>query len=463
MAYGTTNAQKKQSASALTFSQLVNITSVESGVEQINSATFKNNTYTSGNFPANITTISFVANHKYYLKGSADYRLYLDGGTTQAFGTIFAPTENKNATKIYTNTYPLGVFSFVVIDLTATFGSGLEPSLSECEAIFNQDYYAYGSNTIDVLVDGASVYASYQKPLAEFLKNKGEVEFNQISNNINVNQDFASGGVSEGSQYYVNINLVENPTIVSGHKYYAFGKINSATNVSSIRVYYNSNANVFSLTTTAHAEVITIYNVSLYRVYKATSSTASANYTLNLIDLTTMFGSGAEPDLATCQAIFSADYYAYESGKTCMLVADNNNNACFIPKGQVVIKNDLLDMVYPIGAIYMSVNSTSPATLFGGTWEQLKDRFLLGAGDTYTNGSTGGEATHTLTVNEMPSHDHPITCTYQTTGSPSASSTSIQGTNNYLASYSKTDARGGGQAHNNMPPYLVVYMWQRTA
>ena len=53
-------------------------------------------------------------------------------------------------------------------------------------------------------------------------------------------------------------------------------------------------------------------------------------------------------------------------------------------------KDDLLDLVYPVGAIYMSVNSINPSTLFGGTWERLKDRFLLAAGDTFSNGATGG-------------------------------------------------------------------------
>ena len=62
--------------------------------------------------------------------------------------------------------------------------------------------------------------------------------------------------------------------------------------------------------------------------------------------------------------------------------------------------------VYPVGSIYLSINSTNPSTLFGGTWEQIKDKFLLACGDTYTNGSTGGEATHTLTTNEIPSHSH---------------------------------------------------------
>lgn len=66
----------------------------------------------------------------------------------------------------------------------------------------------------------------------------------------------------------------------------------------------------------------------------------------------------------------------------------------------------LIDYIYPIGSIYLSVNSTSPSTLFGGSWTQLKDRFLLGAGSTYSSGATGGAATHKLSVAEMPSHAH---------------------------------------------------------
>ena len=68
----------------------------------------------------------------------------------------------------------------------------------------------------------------------------------------------------------------------------------------------------------------------------------------------------------------------------------------------------LLNMVYPIGAIYLSANSTNPATLFGGTWEQLKDRFLLAAGTSYAAGSTGGTATNTLAVGNLPSHSHTV-------------------------------------------------------
>ena len=69
----------------------------------------------------------------------------------------------------------------------------------------------------------------------------------------------------------------------------------------------------------------------------------------------------------------------------------------------------LLNLVYPVGSIYWSSNNTNPGTLFGGTWTQIKDRFILAAGDYYSNGATGGAATVTLSVSNMPSHSHSFT------------------------------------------------------
>lgn len=124
--------------------------------------------------------------------------------------------------------------------------------------------------------------------------------------------------------------------------------------------------------------------------------------------------------------------------------------------------------IYPVGSIYMSVNSASPASLFGGTWEQLKDRFLLGAGDTYVAGSAGGEAAHKLTVDEIAAHGHDIGLTEYSSGTTveawhltlkeSAYVTYSNDTKRYTA---PTNESGGGVAHNNMPPYLAVYMWKR--
>lgn len=68
--------------------------------------------------------------------------------------------------------------------------------------------------------------------------------------------------------------------------------------------------------------------------------------------------------------------------------------------------DNMFSLIYPVGSIYMSVNSTSPATLFGGTWEQIKDKFLLSTGNSYANGSTGGSATHTIAVGNLPTHTH---------------------------------------------------------
>lgn len=149
----------------------------------------------------------------------------------------------------------------------------------------------------------------------------------------------------------------------------------------------------------------------------------------------------------------------------------------------------IFNLVYPVGSIYMSVNSTSPATLFGGTWVQLKDRFLLGAGDSYTNGKTGGEATHTLTITEMPSHNHSSPTgkagshshylgAYNSGSEASGYGVGLAGgfqnrimvsttTGNSTASAGEhthtISSQGGSGAHNNMPPYLAVYMWKRTA
>ena len=119
-----------------------------------------------------------------------------------------------------------------------------------------------------------------------------------------------------------------------------------------------------------------------------------------------------------------------------------------------------IDDIYPVGSIYMSVNNTNPSTLFADTtWEQIKDTFLLSAGDTYAAGSTGGEATHTLTADEIPSHTHSYVGYSNTIAVSMGSSGSVQNS----TSSATSGTAGGGQAHNNMPPYLTVYVWKRTA
>ena len=124
---------------------------------------------------------------------------------------------------------------------------------------------------------------------------------------------------------------------------------------------------------------------------------------------------------------------------------------------------------YPVGSIYISTSSTNPGTFLGGTWTRIQDTFLLAAGSTYSAGATGGEATHTLTEAEMPYHRHSYSTAPQSWGerdtsanqviSPSSGSAKFVTKNtNYAGGYNGTT-----QAHNNMPPYLAVYAWERTA
>lgn len=142
------------------------------------------------------------------------------------------------------------------------------------------------------------------------------------------------------------------------------------------------------------------------------------------------------------------------------------------------LQSELFNLIYPIGAIYLSAIEVSPSILFGGTWEQIKDVFLLAAGDTYTAGSTGGEAEHTLTYKELPKTNGAIVMHNASYGTNIAgvsgcftSSTTNQGTYRNggsaleadTVSIGKINYSNGGedQPHNNMPPYLAVYMWKR--
>lgn len=200
-------------------------------------------------------------------------------------------------------------------------------------------------------------------------------------------------------------------------------------------------------------------------------------------------------------------------------------NGTNIPDGWEEVEDTvtrILKVIYPIGAIYTSTNSTNPKDMFGfGTWEQIKDTFLLTAGDTYKAGNTGGAASHThsighthgvpgvahthstgnhtLTVSEMPSHRHPFRVVQDLDSSsggilPKANNSA--GNNRGWSAYmgvNQTDIavglEGGSQPHNhgntgstapnatttnsqststsgstsNLPPYLVVYAWKRTA
>ena len=189
--------------------------------------------------------------------------------------------------------------------------------------------------------------------------------------------------------------------------------------------------------------------------------TVTTRYVLRLA-LTDKYGTvsvtGSLPSAAFAMHLNAAGN-SIAFGKAC-----ERSNAVEIAAGRTLYLGDstLRDWIrntfFPVGAIYQSYAATSPASLFGGTWTQIQNRFLVGVGSSYAAGATGGEATHKLTVDELPSHSHNYSYPgYEAGGEWYGASGTAKG--NTVA----TTAVGGGAAHENRPPYYAVYIWRRTA
>lgn len=133
----------------------------------------------------------------------------------------------------------------------------------------------------------------------------------------------------------------------------------------------------------------------------------------------------------------------------------------------------LFDSIYPVGSIYLSTSSADPSTLFGGTWEAISGRFLIGVGKntddnketwSFAAGQAHGEYNHTLTINQMPSHTHDFLLAID--GGSDVNNVDRVALNGYgnsrwWGNLYKMGNTGGNAPHNNMPPYLAVYIWKR--
>ena len=164
---------------------------------------------------------------------------------------------------------------------------------------------------------------------------------------------------------------------------------------------------------------------------------------------------------------------------TADCITSKNNTFSVDEKGNIVansiIANNInfpnaptFDQIYPVGSIYMSINENNPGTLFGGKWEQITDVLLLSAGDKHTLEEKGGEETHLLVNEEMPKHKHKFVHNWGDTLYAIPTNIKLEGMNVQNSAYPYTSdnpitisEEGGNQPHNNMPPYLTVFMWKR--
>ena len=151
-------------------------------------------------------------------------------------------------------------------------------------------------------------------------------------------------------------------------------------------------------------------------------------------------------------------YTNFVNGQSPYISAQNLNN----------MQIELMKLVFPIGSTYITQTNTNPSTILNfGTWERVKGKVLVGLDEDDTDfneiGKTGGEKAHTLTVDEMPAHNH--SAKFCEGIGPYAIFPKGNGSNSEWGSSTNTIANTGeGQAHNILQPYQVVgYMWRRTA
>lgn len=229
------------------------------------------------------------------------------------------------------------------------------------------------------------------------------------------------------------VNYIDNETIIT------------AENLNNIQdeIIANTNANPYI------GYVDNIFDVNENCICKYDSQTLNSPYTAGL--------TAAADGICIVSIIGDfASYICYPTSDISIFVAVKNSN------GYSKWYNQDLERNYPVGSIYLSVSSNSPAALFGGTWEQIMDRFLLGAGKSYTLGATGGQAAYSLNENHLPQGT--ITFIMGYSGDWSVGQWSNHGqSDNWIARPKSQQSGYSQQQLNNMPPYLAVYIWKRVS
>lgn len=241
---------------------------------------------------------------------------------------------------------------------------------------------------------------------------------------------------------------------------------------------YNQSGNCISILVTANA------NIDIVRIEKnginvssewgnLPSTVAAKRYTSNITETLTFYGNNGSQKTTTINISSIETQFNDNTAIEANISINPNIKINNLSLGEIDTKvAALFDLIYPVGSIYYTNNANfSPNVSFNGTWEQIKDVFLLAAGNTYIGGTSGGEATVTLQNTHLPVLTGTLPHIAGDEASVSGICTHISGGNSYKeGTQSGTSVTtkhqikiGGGQAHNNMPPYIVVYVWKRVS
>ena len=231
----------------------------------------------------------------------------------------------------------------------------------------------------------------------------------------------------------------------------------SVTNTITLKWYWKKSTSSSWTTGGTITPTINGNNISSVTIDCGSSYDYQTNYRFKLEAIDKLSNGNREMDVTAGIPNFSfgEDWFQHHTK-----LYDSSNNEIMSAK-----------KIYPVGSVYISVNSTNPSTLFGGTWSSFgAGRVLVGVDTSQTEFNTvqktGGEKTHKLTINEMPSHNHRFKSwawgytranTTNYTADQSMDHDNFEDNGNHIAN------TGGGQAHNNLQPYITVYFWRRTA
>lgn len=355
----------------------------------------------------------------------------------------------------------------VVVNATKSY----ESNIASYSVSADGSMYLSGDFTTDVLKSSGTLSV-----IATVKDNRGRTS-DSATQNLSV-YDYTPATVSSIKVDRCNDDLTPNAQgsyckVTFSAAITSLGNINTAT----YKLKYKKTS-ASSYTTVTLSNYSGLYNVTDGYYVFAADTASSYDVIIEAVD---DFGTGSKStSVSTAFSImhFKSDGTAMAIGKLSEKANTLEVNMDTEFSGNLSIcGNFLFDLIYPIGSLYMSINNTDPGTLFGGAWERIEDKFILSAGSTYTAGTTGGEAAHTLTENEMPSHaGHMVANTSASWGAAGEDTYYLPSTN--VSKYG-TDrpfvvragneivprgvSRGSGAAHNNMPPYLTVYVWKRTA